>query len=343
MALLSDINNLQKRISDRSDEILIRFQALEIAEEFITERALFNEAFLETVNRINEYAIDFLIGKAVEAAVKTGEYTYPPLLNRLEDAIRIHREEIIFITPIPPSAAKIRVDLSSLGDIEEYAKVVTKVRKNVRKGTKGKPMPGDAASKIWREKIYGSAREGKQAYRYKYTDGKRRRVSTDYYAGMYEFTINSRLDLIPPDKAPFWYLIEHGNVSTKMSSDRGGGEPYPRFGATNFANKAERVIAKAFKDIYSEFKEKAEQFYSDILAKDFGISPGDTIKETIFKIVDETNKLVLSEKATLPSGKQNIITVQRGDIQIASYKEASGKVYTRARGTGGLFISLKGR
>jgi hypothetical protein len=215
-------------------------------------------AFAASLEKINQIAIDVLIRRAVEAAIETEEYNYDLYINHLITALNLNRNELITITPIKDAfKASIKINLNPLGGIEEWGAAVNNVREDKNLGkTKG------AASKIWKEKIYRVDREGGKVYKYFKGRGKDSKTElkdiTERYVGKYKETIEARLSRLDPKKAPFWHLINEGNVSIGL----GKGEPYPSFSGTYFVHHTELELQRRFDQIYAQYYNILEVVYN---------------------------------------------------------------------------------
>lgn len=207
-------------------------------------------AFIAALSKINEVAISIVVTRAIEAAIATGEYNYQPYIDHLVGAIVLNQDELIKITPSPSFRdITVKLDFDILGSVEEWGLVVNKVRED-----KGLGKTGSAASKIWREKIYAVDREGGRVPKFYKGRGKEKKGSglkdiTDRYKGKYEKTVLNRLSLLDPKKAPFWYLIEFGNVNVSI----GSGTPYPSFGETGFVQLTEVELKKRFLQLRDKY------------------------------------------------------------------------------------------
>ena len=228
------------------------------------EDAIFRRAFLETVDVIEDKALNFLVTAAIEATVKTGEFNYPAYQNHLLGAMQANIEKLIVITPyVGRKEIRVRVNLDILGKPEEWGTAVKKYRedKGIGKLSKEDKKVG---SKVWREKIYGVGREGGKIKRYYKRDQVTLDV-TDKYKNKYKETVEGRLALLPDNKAPFWYLIEHGNIQAgdklKLDTD---GIAYPSFGKTDFGRNSEEAIAKAFLQVWTEYERAAREVVENL-------------------------------------------------------------------------------
>lgn len=228
------------------------------------EDAIFRRAFLDCVEVIEDKALNFLVTEAVKAVVSTQEFNYDLYIEHLLSAMESNKETLIGIIPyVRKKAIEVKVGLNSLGKPEEWGKAIQAYREQRSLGKITK-LDTDIGSKIWKEKIYGVGREGGQVKRYYKESGSNKDV-TDKYKSLYRLTVKGRLSHVPSDKAPFWYLIEHGNAERgkklKLDTD---GAPYPIFGATNFIRNTEEAVSSAFLQIWTQYEEEARRIYKEL-------------------------------------------------------------------------------
>lgn len=344
MATLSEEDLLDK-VADIAetlyDNVLDLDRTLTIIEK---EDIIFNKAFLEASDFVKNYAIDYLQLEVRKAAAVSKEYDYPPFLIRLLEAIRIHQNEILQIVPHRErEEVEVIIDMSPLGDIDEYVQVVRKAKEALGLGKIGDSL---AASKIWREKIYRVDREGGTVPRTR-KDRKTGSISvedvTSKYKGKYERTILTRLAFLSADKAPYWYLLEHGTTGDIGTRSKRG-TPYPSFGPTNFVSKSEFAIAKAFKEAFQDFRTAIEDSFADSLIEDYLKETGkkaDTIKEVIEVMKEAPSIFIERGQVPKPPGKQTISKITVAGVSIAGFIQAE-KAKTRGKSIKtGRFVSLK--
>ncbi len=229
------------------------------------ERAMFQKIFMDSVIAIKDKAHNFLITEAVKSTVATQEYNYDLYVNHLLSAMEANQDKLIAIIPNEEAkSVEVKVSLNSLGKPEEWGKAIEAYR-NQRNLGKVSKRDKEVGSKIWKEKIYGVGREGGTVQRYYKKDQTSKDV-TDKYKNLYRDTIAGRLANIPggASKAPFWYLIEHGNANVNLGIDADG-VPYPTFGPTNFVRNSELAIASAFEQIWTELGRETLEFIKELL------------------------------------------------------------------------------
>jgi len=229
------------------------------------EDAIFRRAFLETVDIIQDKALDFITTEAVKAAVNTGEFNYDLYINHLLGAMENNKEGLFGIVPyVGQKSIKVKVNFELLGKPEEWGNAIQAYRKQRGLG-KLSEQNKEVGSKVWKEKIYGVGREGGQVKKY----FKKAETSLDItgrYKEKYNETVAGRLSYIPPNKAPFWYIIEHGNanVGDKLKLKDTSGVAYPSFGATNFVRNSELAIISAFKEAWTQYEQAARDVIDNL-------------------------------------------------------------------------------
>lgn len=205
--------------------------------------ALSDAIHLYTMNFLSENYDKIILKTVIESANKTKEYSYEPYLVHLIGAININMEKLITMEKpsdswSPPGW---KIDFSPLGTVDEWAAIVDAIRKLIQLKRPYNPSfkdigRVDLASKKWKE-YYQADREG----------------GDKKYSGKYANTVALRLALTPKDKAPFWYLIEHGNASN--SGMPGDGIPYPKFAATDMQKEIRTQLSREFHNVYRRYKD----------------------------------------------------------------------------------------
>jgi len=291
----NDILREQQAIFDNiSDEA--RFYKEEVnridrelsAEDF--RKAAFQLAFTRAYQYTRDRAAQLLLLKIKEAAIATEEYNYAPYLSHLENAVRSNiNSGIPLITILPDENARtahVYIDLTPLGGVELWAAAVKKARDDLP----GKRWEdGDMRSRQWMRLIYGTAREGRKAWRVrrdKETGEEDFKDITADWSWRYDAIVKARLSYLAPTEAPFWYLIEYGNASVEgaeggsvqfHSEGHSAGWPYPEFGPQWFIQETEILVANLIREAYSRFiaeaVEKLNEVLSDIVKRGTGLQP----------------------------------------------------------------------
>lgn len=204
----------------------------------------FNKALEDLTRRYKEV----ILGFTLEAIKQTKEYDLPIFIQGITEAINNDRIAGVRGTGYQ---SKVIINLDdTAGTLDDYGQSVAAVRKilDVSK------TPPKLASKMWKEKIFQSGREGKPVYRrIKTKGGKYKKVDvTHKFVDKYLETIKARHALF--DKpAPWWSLLNYGNKNVGLPSDIGG-TPYPDIPATNFKEKAEEYLTNELHEQYRKHK-----------------------------------------------------------------------------------------
>jgi hypothetical protein len=196
----------------------------------------YEEIAQENVDSVlREVVQSMLVDFGTKAAIATREYAYPPLLNRLienlsnPDHVVVENGKVIKF-----------FDEDVAGTAQDFYSGVEET---------GGHTGTDQAPAIWRYGIYtpSSFWRGKTGSRiYKNLPS-------------YDDVISERLDAWG-DKAPFWYLIEHGNA--------GGGREFPSIRPTNFLKNLARAVQKVSVgtwDVINQLVNDFVDFESDII------------------------------------------------------------------------------
>lgn len=275
----NNIEILRQELQDRLEDLSRAAHGGEFGEPLKVEDldkirdAIYYRAFMDTVEAIQDKAINFLVNEAIKAVVATQEYNYDLYVDHLLGALEANKETLIAIIPRPDlNSVEVKVNLEPLGKIEEWGAAVKGYREQKKLG-KISAVNKERASKMWAEKYYGSAREGVKVIK-----GKPRKMAlptlttrtrkgksnllyqkdvTERYKGKYRETVAGRLSFIDSSKAPFWELIEKGNTEVKLGLADEDGIPYPIFGPTNFRRNTEEAVATAFSQLYNEYLQAA--------------------------------------------------------------------------------------
>lgn len=220
---------------------------------------------------LNTLLTDALVAAGTKAAEMTEEYNYQPLIKHLAEnlasgehvIIKNGRVERLFNEAYAGSPADLLKGAKEAG------------------GHTGKPT----APFIWKVGIYMPGREGTTQlyYRKKTKSGKRSKKRTVSKLPTYEEVINKRLAAWG-EKAPYWYMIEHGTS---------GGRSYPNFSGTHFVERfkasAVRIIEKARKLLVVSI----EKFINDEISQRFKTGA-----------IPEKGTTVVIERWTFESGLQ---------------------------------------
>ena len=222
------------------------------------------------VNVINEQGISFkdiLWREAQTAITSTKEYDIPEFREPLRTAI--YMDGCINIRTYDDGRTiSVEIDLNkTAGSIENYAQAIRAVRNLMTGDERGWREDKGRASWFWKNFIYRQAREGLKIKKGK-LKGQRRRASLSQREGtqMYKETISNRLAAMGT-LAPFWELIDKGNINNAALDE--GGTPYPSNSATNFVSRAQIEIRSSFEGSY---RQKVTELVSQLETQEYGAS-----------------------------------------------------------------------
>lgn len=257
----------EKRIDSAITEAksaILRIQALErLLDEaqdllsYFTER-YYNEAKYpqeDAVQVAGKIGRQYLDEYGSEAIVASEEFDLPDFIRNFRKALQLAPIQIL---PMGYDCY-VSIDMDSVaGTLEDYGQAVDKARQELGVGPKhgrgytsvdsegktGVKNPVFVASKFWAEKYYKPEREG---INFTHPNPKRK-INIEDYKAKYRKTIALRVKNFK-GYAPYWKLIDQGNVLTKVSSDMGG-IPYPIIRPTRFIQRTIDVIKREYTDQY---------------------------------------------------------------------------------------------
>lgn len=233
--LRARVSRLQDQIGDLETQIWSYKRAMEDEEAYAV-------AFASAFVAIQDRAVEIFVRNATDACLSSGEYAHPYFIDALISAVR-HPDSLLIEHLGYTGRVNVIIDLDrTAGPLEEYAQAVSAVRGD-RRDVHRNQTPPNLASRMWAEKIYRAGRMGGKVSRRRWNRETRSydRVDvTDQFVGKYWETVFARAAFfIHP--APWWRLLDGGNVRVQMSSDIGG-TPYPRVPATRFVENTRREI-----------------------------------------------------------------------------------------------------
>ena len=314
-------------------------EGIELRKRLQDRDELFKYTFNKSWERIQETVYDFIINHTHKAAVNSKEFNYDLFIDKLDEAILAHKSEIVKLTPNEDEKQiEVKIDFTPLGDVELYGLAVARVRDTL--GTQGGEERAIQRSKMWREKIYKTGREGAALFRSKFnkeTGKEEEKEITSIYAPKYRETIDARLSFLPEGTAPFWYLIEHGSVPLGKSDI--GGEAYPIVPASGFIRTMEEGIARSFKDIYNTLYDSIKTLLGQSIIDDLNIDLGQvkSPEEAFLRISDEIPKLAEDRRFIEWESRKRIGLLDASDRSYEFYKT---RLSARAKGTG-RFIKVR--
>jgi len=170
-------------------------------------------------------------------------------------------------------------------------------------------------------------------------------AASEKYKTLYWSIWNSRISLMK-EKAPFWYILENGNIDLKLQSDKGGTVKPPYGGPiqkpTRFVENAQRIIAADLSTRHAmNYINAVEGITKDLVEQktllDEIISAQKTIDITI-----QTNTLLAQKTAEKEAEKaaklearkkymENIALKKKELIDIFSRSAAKVKLYDKVK------------
>lgn len=343
-----DERKLLKRLGENADTLSNILEDVDKTLDKVKyENTVYNMAFMNALNFIQSHALDAVVVAAKLGCIGSKEFNYFPYIEHLTSAIKNNTEGLVEIIPlVEKKDVEIKLNLNILGNINMWADAVQTVRNNLQElGLSKRAYVSEpaAASRMWREKIYRTGREGGKVSRTrKKKDGKEEKIDvTSQYKDRYKNTVLARLGEIPRGKAPYWYLIEHGNVNITMSPNRGG-VAYPTFEGTHFTEVARNKLEGLWEEAFEQYKKKAEEFLADAIAKEYGFEGGaksfneleEDIVRQVFEGVDRD--IVSAAKAGQEVG--NIIRIN--DVAVKGWVTSKQNAALRGRNKLGQFTII---
>lgn len=308
------LDDVADAISDAAEK-LIRLSS--DIDQIELRKSIEKAAHIEAVNFITERAEEMTTNAFMEAIFNTVEYNHELFIGRSQEAIATHWREILYIVPNSPGNVLVEADFNVLGDVESYATAVDATREAL--GFKMTSSP-ESRSIYWARNIYGVDREG-GTIRVTPAGHKRSKDVTTNYLGKWKKTIKTRLGFIEAGLAPWWYLINYGNVD---AFDESSGMPYPVVQATHFVEELEMQVLDIFKRIYKESLQEWETWYANAIAEDYGLDKFDDFDTIASVIESEIVETIERQEELKPTNKT------------LGYIEQDGKIYD-------LYVSSRGK
>lgn len=302
-------------------------------DEFSAKNTLLNLAFIYAKANIEAVAKSIVKTYADDACIYSLEFLYPLYRDRLFNAIdanweKSDQEKLFNLSwDSEKSAVVVSLDFSMLGTIEEWGqaiittreeraqKIGDKRRKGKQKRTKSKRW----RTHFWEEKYFGAATGT-------YSDKR-----PEYYQQRYRETVLRRLDLIPEDHAPWWYILEYGNAGIAAIPN-----PEPKIKGTHFIDKAGKAIQALARKLFADGYKRAEEELKRLIRTDWGIDIGDIsdadeaiakkLENIVVKFSSEELKPVIANINTRKAFYTKIIDVDR---QIKMFISVKGKPFAR--------------
>ena len=300
-------------------------------------------------------ATEVLMEAAIRACIESGEYDYPLYIEKLTGAIAAVNTGLF---EFDKNDKSIHINMRQLGHFDQWIAAANKVRLEFQIGESRKaqrPIDGmESALKFWTEKIYKPAREGlpvpepPPAARLSPETremGKllKPKVSADQES-KYSKVIQARLDLFSNKEAPFWEVLNNGN----MTPGHGGtSAPYPVFPPTNFVEDASRGLTLLFRESMGIYKDKVEDallktFTEDIEPSSEYIPLADR-KGYVEPVKRRVKRQVAMAELSMTIGEKQepwktMDIVKTIDVTYEIYASSLGNIFVRARGPKGQFI-----
>lgn len=305
------LGDVEKAISD-ARENLVAYE--DYLEEANVELAAMKGAHLEAINFITDRTEDMIRNAFMEAIFASVEYNHELFIGRSLEAVGAHWQEVLFVIPGTPGNVTVETDFNAFGDIESYAAAVEQARNDL-----GFKMTTNATSRsiYWARNIYGVDREGRTV-RVTPSGHKKSRDVTANYLGKWIKTILTRLKYVEAGKAPWWYLVNYGNVDGFEGSE---GNPYPVVSPTYFVEVLETQILDIFKRIYNASLEGWSEWYTDHVEDDYGLKEFDDPREVLDAIEPKIVEQIQNQEPLKPTNVAIGLIRQDGkmwDLYIAS-------------------------
>lgn len=186
-----------------------------------------------------------LVSEGIDAILSVEEFNQPEFMSNFVKALELAN---ITISPSNLDRCDVEIDLDSVaGNLDDYADAVIAARGGRGVGTQfnqsynGVGNPAKMASHFWAEKYYSPERRGTT---FSHPNPKRK-IDINKYKEKFKETIALRIKNFK-GLAPYWRLIDEGNLGISLKSDVGG-TPFPVIKPTRFIHKTEQGI----KDIYA--------------------------------------------------------------------------------------------
>jgi hypothetical protein len=256
---------------DRTNKIIKIVEDIEKLEELVQDEDIFKDPAIQiTLDDFKEILPNYVVTNIVSAMINSDEYNYEPYIQHITRAI-LHNIDSLFIIYKDEDTISIESNFEYfLGGVEEWAAAVELVRQEEGWGASrgrqkgkakqrtnkkgepiepspdrpGEPTSGELSAILWQYKIYMPGREGASVQRWS-RKSKSFVDVTERYTTKYSETILKRLAHIPIDKAPFWYLLEHGN--SIRFDNAVGNKKYPIVSPTHVVQDMERELSKQFR------------------------------------------------------------------------------------------------
>lgn len=287
------LRDVERAISDATENLV---ELSDDLRELDLANSVKRGAHLEAINFITDRAEDMITNAFMTAIFSSIEYNHELFIGRSQEAVTTHWREILSVIPTSPGNVIVETNFDVLGDIESYAAAVQQARESL--GFKMTTSP-ESRSIYWARNIYGVDREGR-TIKVTPKGQKKSKDVTANYLGKWKTTVSTRLGYIAAGQAPWWYLVNYGNVGTFEDSE---GTPYPVVEPTHFVEVLEAQVLDIFYRIYRESLDAWEEWYADAIADDYGLKEFDDPDEVLRVIEPKIAEQIERQEVLEPTNK----------------------------------------
>ena len=313
--LLRDVANAISDATENLVELSDDLRRLDL------ENSIKKGAHLEAINFITDRAEDMITNAFMTAIFSSIEYNHELFVGRSQEAVTTHWREILHIVPTTPGNVLVDANFEMLGDIESYAAAVQQARETL--GFKMTTSP-ESRSIYWARNIYGVDREGR-TIKTTSSGHKKSKDVTANYLGKWVTTIKTRLSFIESGQAPWWYIVNYGNVGAFPDS---GGFPYPVVEPTHFVEVLEMQVLDIFYRIYRESLNAWEKWYANALADDYGLKKFDDPDE-VLRVIEPKIAEQIDRREVLEPTNRMIGLIQQDNKTWELYVSSGGRISKR--------------
>lgn len=205
------------------------------------------------ITQVTKEAPDIVFSEIEKAVRLNREFNHEFFLSKLKIATKDPR---LYKISFDLNTAKLNVDLdfnTVAGSTEDYVRGIKEFRSKLQ-GQRKLRSSGPMALHFWREKYYGTAREGRSVTRTKKSSNKEiKKIDiTAKLKQAYWYTMTSRV-FLSGKLAPFWQILDKGFSVIGVSSDN---QPYPINNPTWFVFTSIRKIKARFWYLISQEMKK---------------------------------------------------------------------------------------
>lgn len=333
--ILTTISNNAKDLSSQigkwQEVINAYYKQIDDLKVFLNSSDLLVTAWAEALEACLQEAKWILVNEVNIALESVEEYNHPIFISDLLEAC-VNPETLSL--GYADGQYIVNVDLNkTAGYIEQYARAVSATREilNDRKVKGPKSAPGDLASRMWFEKVYGPDRSGKSVPRRK-GNPKTRLYEwidvTENYVGKYFETMELRKSFfISGQKAPWWYLLDHGNSGLKSVFPRSPSTGYaaPSNPPTHFVDKAKRKIEVFCVNKHGVFITNLKNLTTELINRLYvEVVEAEKVIEEIIAILDDTVRLKAIEveltRTLIERGKEHLLHDRKFKLAIEAIR-----------------------